>query len=112
MNLTPLAIALQGIGYGAHLAAVQGLADAAGGTDTIVCVSIDSAEAFGLPRIGAARGAFRVSRPVPIMRTPHTLRGVGGLASAQAFGRPRIVPGNLSPQARRRKDEAELLLIF
>lgn len=111
MNLTPLAIALQGIGYGSFLTAVQGLAES-GASWLIVLEGIPSAETFGRPTIRAISGSRRGFRPAvlePLL--PHRIVGAGAIQSAEAVGRPRIVPGPLSPWARRRRDEEELLLV-
>jgi hypothetical protein len=42
---------------------------------------------------------------------PHHIGGAGGIASRAAIGHPIVVPGRLTPAARRRKDETELLLM-
>lgn len=115
MTLTPLAVALQGIGYGEHLTALQGLAEAAGGSGAIVCESIVSAEAFGEPRVEALSSSHPVSfwrghggMPPRRLRI-HVISGVGNIASANAVGRPAVTA---QPMVRSRAvREAELFAL-
>jgi len=84
----------------------------------ISCVGITSAEAFGQPVVsseqvaGAWDGWARRRHQLPLAKTQpvHQIACIG-MPGREGIGHPLVIPGPLSPAARRRKDETELLLL-
>jgi hypothetical protein len=101
-----------------------------GGAWDVFATGIASTEQVGAPVVGDAvdqagggAGYFPRKRRLPRQRVPrirepqiyeappHHIGGAGNIVSLAAVGRPYIDPGRLTPTARRRKDERELLLM-